>query len=226
MKRTCHSSEDDLKTSNDDQMRILLCDDDNDFEQNIRGSQNIPIKNDCLSHDDSFEEAENFTPRSLLREAIRNSLLPSLKSTSIVHPDRKNIEADCNRIDEVIGKRCVENYFFGVKVLFPFEPYQSQMAMMSTIITALNSLSDGHALIESPTGTGKTMSLLCASIAWQIDQRDKQMENLTQLKYEDKNLVKGEDKKSDYQKVPKIPKATVPKIYYTSRTHKQLSQVN
>ncbi|KAI9217923.1 helicase C-terminal domain-containing protein [Blastocladiella britannica] len=52
----------------------------------------------------------------------------------------------------------------GVPVRFPFQAYPSQIQMMSKIITALN---DGkHALLESPTGSGKSLAILCAALAW------------------------------------------------------------
>ena len=52
----------------------------------------------------------------------------------------------------------------GVKVFFPFKPYNCQIDYMSKVMEALN---DGkNALLESPTGTGKTLSLLCATLGW------------------------------------------------------------
>lgn len=38
--------------------------------------------------------------------------------------------------------------------------------MMQRIIAALKS--KRHALLESPTGTGKSAAMLCASLAWQV----------------------------------------------------------
>jgi len=47
---------------------------------------------------------------------------------------------------------------------FPFTPYQSQLVMMEKILLALSQRQ--NALLESPTGTGKTLCLLCASLAF------------------------------------------------------------
>lgn len=53
----------------------------------------------------------------------------------------------------------------GVRVKFPFKPYPTQLSMMAKIIQALNKKE--NALLESPTGSGKSLALLCASLAWQ-----------------------------------------------------------
>jgi len=51
-----------------------------------------------------------------------------------------------------------------VKVHFPFErPYACQFELMRKVVEAI--LTKENALIESPTGTGKTLSLLCAAVA-------------------------------------------------------------
>ena len=54
--------------------------------------------------------------------------------------------------------------FGGVHVLFPYIPYESQKRMMNSMIQGMNS--SQNCLLESPTGTGKTAALLCASLAW------------------------------------------------------------
>lgn len=78
----------------------------------------------------------------------------------------------------------------GLEIYFPFKPYQCQIDFMAKVVKALNT--GVNALLESPTGTGKTLSLLCASIAWLRNEREKL----------DKNIVYD-----------------LPKIIYTSRTH-------
>ncbi|KAK9098993.1 hypothetical protein Syun_026038 [Stephania yunnanensis] len=54
---------------------------------------------------------------------------------------------------------------------FPFEPYQIQIDFMRALYDALNS--GGVAMLESPTGTGKTLSLICSALQWVVDRRRK-----------------------------------------------------
>ncbi|KAM6164463.1 Fanconi anemia group J protein [Rhynchocyon petersi] len=53
----------------------------------------------------------------------------------------------------------------GVKIDFPCKAYPSQLAMMNSIVRGLNSKQ--HCLLESPTGSGKSLALLCSALAWQ-----------------------------------------------------------
>ena len=59
----------------------------------------------------------------------------------------------------------------GVLVHFPegLTPHVPQKITMSKILTALTKKQ--NALIESPTGTGKSLSLLCSALAWQEQER-------------------------------------------------------
>ena len=52
----------------------------------------------------------------------------------------------------------------GVTVEFPFEPYKCQETFMTKLLEALEG--GKNALLESPTGTGKTLCLLCGALAW------------------------------------------------------------
>ncbi|KAL6882066.1 hypothetical protein ACP4OV_011538 [Aristida adscensionis] len=52
----------------------------------------------------------------------------------------------------------------GVDVDFPFDAYDCQITYMDRVIESLQQ--GKNALLESPTGTGKTLCLLCASLAW------------------------------------------------------------
>jgi len=67
-----------------------------------------------------------------------------------------------------------------VSVKFPYEPYDVQKTYMTKVITCLNQRKFG--LLESPTGTGKTLSLLCSSLAWLENDRliNKPLANVVQ----------------------------------------------
>ena len=51
---------------------------------------------------------------------------------------------------------------------FPYEPYEIQQRFMTHLYDTLQE--GGVGILESPTGTGKTMSLLCSALAWRQAQ--------------------------------------------------------
>ena len=61
-----------------------------------------------------------------------------------------------------------------VEVDFPFEPYSVQLDYMTKVIEALQT--NKNAILESPTGTGKTLCLLCSTLAWRKAEIAKQNE--------------------------------------------------
>ncbi|KAJ6216625.1 hypothetical protein RDWZM_007782 [Blomia tropicalis] len=120
----------------------------------------------------------------------------------------------------------------GVEVIFPFKPYNIQLDYMGAVIKCLQNKQNG--ILESPTGTGKTLSLLCSTLAW-----------LNSRKYQDLDLVEDVPNMKNYasfdtvddEKIdelnPKKQKAnggkawkkeTPIRIIYSSRTHSQLNQ--
>jgi Fanconi anemia group J protein len=142
--------------------------------------------------------------------------------------------------------------------------------MMDRIIRALNGTGQ-HALLESPTGSGKTMALLCAVLAWVTEQKKKNPaleRGLFALAESGQDGSDGNDPlqgspftaackspplnpndemDNDFIAFDDLKQATapkscescpskvktlqaeksvsLPKIYFTSRTHKQLAQV-
>ncbi|KAM4570874.1 regulator of telomere elongation helicase 1 isoform 2-T2 [Fundulus diaphanus] len=114
----------------------------------------------------------------------------------------------------------------GVTINFPFTPYECQKDYMSKVLECL--LKKQNGVLESPTGTGKTLCLLCATLAWREHMRD----SISARKIEE---LRGE------KMSPNTPQASwgaaatdgdrpayytdIPKIIYASRTHSQLAQV-
>lgn len=140
----------------------------------------------------------------------------------------------------------------GVPVSFPVKAYPSQMAMMSKIIGSLQK--GRNCLLESPTGSGKSLALLCAALAWQRSEteaiRDYNLavrEGLLEpesVAFMDENsgsncvydvadnagffAAAAEDDHQNFngeERPPKNKKRTIPKIYFGTRTHKQISQI-
>jgi len=68
-------------------------------------------------------------------------------------------------------KDCQQYYVGGHEISFPFDPYPTQMVFMDKLFQAIKQKS--NALLESPTGTGKSLSLLCAALAWQQKEKER-----------------------------------------------------
>uniref|UniRef100_A0A8C8R767 Regulator of telomere elongation helicase 1 n=1 Tax=Pelusios castaneus TaxID=367368 RepID=A0A8C8R767_9SAUR len=115
----------------------------------------------------------------------------------------------------------------GITVDFPFEPYRCQEEYMTKVLECLQKKVNG--ILESPTGTGKTLCLLCATLAWQQHFKDAisarkiaQRMNGVEL-FPDRPMSSWGLAANDAE----IPAyyTDVPKIIYASRTHSQLTQV-
>ncbi|XP_047329067.1 Fanconi anemia group J protein homolog [Impatiens glandulifera] len=133
----------------------------------------------------------------------------------------------------------------GITVEFPYQPYGSQLAFMGRVISTLDRAErDGHchALLESPTGTGKSLSLLCSALAWQQSRRKKNLiingslskpapEAFTDPMnhgggFVPDNLTSGSPEPPSSMTGSKISrKKAAPTIFYASRTHSQIAQV-
>lgn len=105
----------------------------------------------------------------------------------------------------------------GIPVSFPFEPYSIQKDYMDKVIQCLQDGSNG--ILESPTGTGKTLSLLCASLAW-LEYKKAQVQS-QRLFFPEETF----DPHRSETGAPDQPNIYgLPNIIYASRTHSQLSQ--
>lgn len=57
-----------------------------------------------------------------------------------------------------------ESFLGMTEFSFPFEPYDIQISLMRSITSCINEEKIG--ILESPTGTGKSMSIICATLSW------------------------------------------------------------
>ncbi|XP_013417223.1 ATP-dependent DNA helicase DDX11-like [Lingula anatina] len=73
---------------------------------------------------------------------------------------------------------------------FPFEPYAIQLAFMKELYTTLELGKIG--IFESPTGTGKSLSLICGALTWLRDFEEKQRRELEVLLAEEEEEKNAE----------------------------------
>nr|CAD7426803.1 unnamed protein product [Timema monikensis] len=145
----------------------------------------------------------------------------------------------------------------GIPVTFPFTPYDVQIKYMEKVIQCLQQVSHQinlifvvcgvqgvHGVLESPTGTGKTLCLLCASLGW-LTVKKAQLQAQAQgglYHTEDGDFMSGLKSGLDLAAgLTRLGENTIcgensnlydwslicaggPKIIYASRTHSQLSQ--
>jgi regulator of telomere elongation helicase 1 len=101
----------------------------------------------------------------------------------------------------------------GVEIRFPFSPYPSQKAFTENVLDCV--VNGKHGILESPTGTGKTMALLAAAVAWtehrrRIPTASVLATSMPKMPLEATSFASGRSSSL---------------VIYSSRTHSQLVQV-
>ncbi|PON35161.1 DNA helicase (DNA repair), Rad3 type [Trema orientale] len=102
----------------------------------------------------------------------------------------------------------------GIDVDFPFEAYDCQLVYMEKVIQSLQDRC--NALLESPTGTGKTLCLLCATLAWR-----KSLGGFST----GVSVMSSQNSGGSADLLSQSGSTRLPTIVYTSRTHSQIRQV-
>ena len=116
-------------------------------------------------------------------------------------------------------------------VQFPFDAYECQVVFMERALTAM--VRGESALLESPTGTGKTLCLLAATLAFvrAEQRRRKRGGRVTAPEPEAQRLADGVGALDDDAMPSSSSAATsaaprrAPVIVYATRTHSQVDQV-
>ena len=119
-----------------------------------------------------------------------------------------------------------------VDILFPFEPYTAQISFMEKVIQTLQT-PNTNALLESPTGTGKTLCLLCSSLAWrqtyaacsQALRISTASADTALLQQQLTEAAHGNMFASSASSSMSFGANSPVRVIYLSRTHGQLSQV-
>ncbi|XP_033043037.1 regulator of telomere elongation helicase 1 isoform X5 [Trachypithecus francoisi] len=116
----------------------------------------------------------------------------------------------------------------GVTIDFPFQPYKCQQEYMTKVLECLQQKVNG--ILESPTGTGKTLCLLCTTLAWREHLRDtisarKIAERGQGELFPNQALSSWGSAAAAAAEDPIACYTDIPKIIYASRTHSQLTQV-
>eukprot|EP00892_Ulva_mutabilis_P012133 jgi/Ulvmu1/9292/UM050_0041.1 len=139
------------------------------------------------------------------------------------HPDSDNREWLARHRFDVKDAELVE--------CFPYDPYPNQMRFMRELYSCASRGRLG--LFESPTGTGKTLTVICALLTWLKHAYDTSREPEVPAAALDndpdepdwlRESTPEEDNAENNGEYPPERKTPKVQIIYASRTHSQLSQ--
>lgn len=84
-----------------------------------------------------------------------------------------------------------------LREVFPFEPYAQQEALMASLYETLTSGRFG--VFESPTGTGKSLSVICGALLWRkhAEERDLDVMRTPSTSASAANVVRAPDDDTD-----------------------------
>lgn len=115
---------------------------------------------------------------------------------------------------EQVENTCILNYplsIDGVSVTLPFKPYPAQVGVVRNVIHGLKY--HRNVMVESPTGTGKSVALLCAALGWLKHYAVNEEQSSKPLAAE--GQLTNERRRQQ----------NVPIIIFATRTHKQIDQI-
>jgi len=133
-------------------------------------------------------------------------------SLNLLQNDFKRLFENTNKfpLPPLLDKKQTENdkeYYYmldNLKIQFPYKPYEIQIKYSQYVIKAIGE--HKNALLESPTGSGKTMTLLCSVLSWLHSANDKHKNRLVYLSrtYEQLRQISSELQKIKHDVVSVI----------------------
>ena len=111
----------------------------------------------------------------------------------------------------------------GIEIYFPYEPYPPQITYMEKVISSLNNFG-GISGLESPTGSGKTLCLLCAIFAWILHfKKEISIYYCTRTVSQINNLLKELNKTCYTLNTSFIASKKYTCLYYTKQEKKEMN---
>ena len=117
-----------------------------------------------------IEEEENYSLSSYeQKQLLKKTNYAKIKKIS--NKSKIPISKNLNHKSIYFKNIKENNDNYKIKILFPFKPYKTQKEYMKTLLKAYSNKK--NAILESPTGTGKTLVLLTTSLAFLKKEREK-----------------------------------------------------
>ncbi|TKR64058.1 hypothetical protein L596_024654 [Steinernema carpocapsae] len=128
-----------------------------------------------------------FVAPSVAQRSVFRSPLPSVSLTPPISRTPTSAIKKFSKFRSPVVHRdvVVAAHMFG----FPFPPYDIQKQLMEALIASIESGNVG--IFESPTGTGKSLSTICAVLTWlkrfEANRREKLQSKIVKLKSDEKD---------------------------------------
>ncbi|XP_069356988.1 Fanconi anemia group J protein-like isoform X2 [Maniola hyperantus] len=195
---------------------IYISDDDDSFDY-----QSPPEKStstDTISiTDDEDEDKPKPVDVKHNRQALIKNLFPSTKTNG-------GSSSKCEVVDRLAPMQKQPDFMKpigGVSVHLPVNPYPCQIAVMFKVITAIKDKK--NCLLESPTGTGKTLALLCSALAWQKKEHDRMSQEQASTSFAQHPELNQLDGALEYIASPQKSAIESPEAFFSKKIHGERS---
>ena len=164
----------------------------------------------------------NYINNNYINNNINNNYIIDSNSSDENDEIDNEIEDELIYSEEKVNTNDINSKIYiikilGYEILFPYNPYTNQKLYMKKELQSL--INESDALLESPTGTGKTLCLLCAVLSWN-KKNEYTLENHNYDYEKDKSFDNEEQIDSDKKKKTKM---NGKRIIYCTRTHSQIN---